>query len=45
LVDGEQMMRRKAFEKKTGAIDNSHSSQEWTAPVRQEDAAVLLARF
>jgi len=31
LVDGEQMMRRKSLDKKTGAIDNGHSPQEWTA--------------
>jgi hypothetical protein len=38
------MMRRKAFEKKTGAIDNSHSSQEWTTPSAPQKVTVPMMR-
>jgi hypothetical protein len=36
------MMRRKALEKKTGAIDNSHSSQEWAAPSAPQKITVPM---
>jgi hypothetical protein len=42
LVDGEQMMRRKSLDKKTGAIDNGHSPQEWTAPSAPQKITVPM---
>ncbi|EUC12074.1 hypothetical protein SAMN05446935_8043 [Burkholderia sp. YR290] len=37
-------MRRKSLEKKTGAIDNSHSSLEWTAPSAPQKITVPMIR-
>ncbi|MFL9933166.1 hypothetical protein P0D88_29040 [Paraburkholderia sp. RL18-103-BIB-C] len=38
------MIKRKALEKKMGAIDNSHSPQEWTALSTPQKITVLLMR-
>jgi len=38
------MMRRKALEQKICAIDNSHSSQEWTAPSAPQKITVPMMR-
>jgi hypothetical protein len=36
------MMRRKSLDKKTGAIDNGHSPQEWTAPSAPQKITVPM---
>ncbi|NPT46552.1 hypothetical protein GNZ12_35620 [Paraburkholderia sp. 1N] len=38
------MMKPKALQNKMGAIDNSHSPQEWTAPSTPQKITVPLMR-